>query len=247
MRALWERTWEELETLPRAARPLAARAFANLREWDYITAARVDLFIANSQTTRERIERHYRRESRIIYPAIDTVRFAYDPTATVGDYYLVASRLVPYKRVDLAIAATAQLKRKLVLVGTGPDKKHAGNDHVEYLGHVPEDRLIALMRGAKALIFPGFEDFGMTPVEMMACGRPVIAYGKGGALETVVDGTSGVFAGEQSVDAFVDAIVRSEAIEFDSARIAEHAQASSFARFEQAMLEAVADVVHGRI
>jgi glycosyltransferase involved in cell wall biosynthesis len=246
MRALWERTWEELETLPRAARPLAARAFARLREWDYITAARVDLFLANSQTTRERIARHYGRDSRIVYPAIDTTRFMSNTATPVGDYYLVASRLVPYKRVDLAIAATRQLKRKLILVGTGPDKKHAGNDHVEYRGHVPEEQLVDLMRGARALIFPGFEDFGMTPVEMMACGRPVIAYGKGGALETVVDGITGVFASEQSTDSFVDAILRCENIAFDSHEIAEHARTFSYERFEQALLEAVSDVIQAR-
>jgi glycosyltransferase involved in cell wall biosynthesis len=245
MRALWERTWEELHELPALARPIAARSFAALREWDYVTAGRVDLFLANSATTRDRILRHYRRDSRIVYPAIDTSQFVTDGVTAVEDYYLVASRLVPYKRVDLAIAATARLNRRLVVVGTGPDKTGLAEKHVEYRGHVPDAELISLMRGARALLFPGFEDFGMTPVEMMACGRPVIAYGKGGALETVVDGVTGVFAAAQTPESFADAILRCEALSFDSRRIAEHAQTFSYARFEEAIQAAVTEVTQG--
>jgi glycosyltransferase involved in cell wall biosynthesis len=246
MRALWERTWEELHELPGPIRPLAARSLAQLREWDYVTASRVDLFLANSATTRDRIFRHYRRDSRIVYPAIDTSQFATAQDTPVGDYYLVASRLVPYKRVSLAIAATGKLNRRLVVVGSGPDKTGLTDKHVDYLGHVSDERLIELMRGARALIFPGFEDFGMTPVEMMACGRPVIAYGKGGALETVVDGVTGVFADAQTVESFTDAILRCETLTFDSRRIAEHAQNFSYARFEAAMQDAILEVTQGR-
>ncbi len=246
MRALWERTWEELDGLPAPLRPLAARSLSKLREWDYVTAGRVDLFLANSATTRDRIFRHYRRDSRIVYPAIDTARFGAGEETVAGDYYLVASRLVPYKRVDIAIAATGRLQRRLVIVGTGPEKAGLHDKHVDYLGHVSDERLIELMRGARALIFPGFEDFGMTPVEMMACGRPVIAYGKGGALETVVDGATGVFATEQTVDAFVDAIERFEALSFDFRRIVEHAQTFSFERFEEAFANALTEVLVGK-
>jgi glycosyltransferase involved in cell wall biosynthesis len=243
MRALWERTFEELNDLPAVIRPFAARSLSRLREWDYATAARVDMFLANSETTRERIFRHYGRESRIVYPAIDVDRFSRDESVPVGDYYLFASRLVQYKRVDLAITAAARLGRRLIVVGTGPEKARVQNADVEYLGHITDDRLIELIRGCRALIFPGFEDFGMTPVEVMSCGRPVIAFGKGGALETVIDGITGVFASEQTVDAFVDAILRFESLTFDGARIALRARDFAFARFKDAMLEAVDEVM----
>jgi glycosyltransferase involved in cell wall biosynthesis len=245
MRALWERTLDELYELPAPLRPLAARSLSRMREWDYIAAARVDMFLANSTTTRDRIYRHYGRDSRVVYPAIDVERFSRDETTPVGDYYLVASRLVPYKRVDIAIAAAKRLGRRLIIVGEGPNKAELKNAYGEYLGHVNEDRLIHLMRGCRALIFPGFEDFGMTPVEVMSCGRPVIAFGKGGALETVIDGVTGVFADEQSVDAFVDAILRFEEHSFDSRTIAAHAEKFSFARFEAGLREAIADVMEG--
>jgi glycosyltransferase involved in cell wall biosynthesis len=241
MRALWERSIEELEELPAPLRPIAARALSRLREWDYVTAGRVDLFLANSMTTQERIRRHYGRDSRVVHPPLDGARFHRNADSSVGDYYLVASRLVPYKRVDLAIAATAKLGRRLVVAGTGPVKAGLHDSHVEYLGHVSDQRLAELMRHARALIFPAFEDYGMTPVEMMACGRPVIAYGKGGALETVVDGITGVFAAQQSVDSFVDAIERFESREFDSNRIAEHARSFSFDGFAEQLHEAITD------
>jgi glycosyltransferase involved in cell wall biosynthesis len=243
MRALWERSFEELEELPAALRPLAARSLSRLREWDYLTAGRVDMFLANSATTRDRILRHYGRSSRIVHPPLDAGRFRSNGVTGAGDYYLVASRLVPYKRVDLAIAATAKLKRRLVVVGTGPRKTSLDESHVEYLGHVSDDRLVDLMQHARALIFPAFEDYGMTPVEMMACGRPVIAYGKGGALETVVDNRTGVFATAQTVEAFTEAIERFESLSFDSSDIAEHARTFSFAGFEAQLRDAIVDVM----
>jgi glycosyltransferase involved in cell wall biosynthesis len=245
MRALWERSFEELEELPALMRPLAARALSRLREWDYVAAGRVDLFLANSETTRERIKRHYGRDSVVVHPPLDARQFHLNGTTSVGDYYLVASRLVPYKRVDLAIAATAKIKRRLIVVGTGPMKERLDESHVEYLGHVSDDRLVDLMRHARALIFPAFEDYGMTPVEMMACGRPVIAYGRGGALETVVDGLSGVFAAAQTVEAFTDAIRRFEALSFNPIRVAEHARAFSFERFEEQLRDAIEEVAPG--
>jgi glycosyltransferase involved in cell wall biosynthesis len=247
MRALWERSLEELEELPALLRPLAHRSLSRLREWDYITAGRVDLFLANSATTQNRILRHYGRESRVVHPPLDAQRFFGNGSGSVGDYYLVASRLVPYKRVDLAIAATAKLKRRLIVVGTGPSKAGLDESNVEYLGHVSDDRLVDLMRHARALLFPALEDYGMTPVEMMACGRPVIAYGRGGALETIVDGVTGMFAPAQTVDAFTDAIQRFEALTFDSAGIAEHARTFSFARFEEQLRGAIADVAENRV
>jgi glycosyltransferase involved in cell wall biosynthesis len=235
MRALWERPFDELRSLSTALRPLAGALMHRLRLWDYATAARVDEFVANSASTQARIASHYRRESRIVYPPVSVDRFT--PTGGAPDaYYLVASRLVPYKRVDLAIAATRRLGRRLIIVGSGAtDARFGGDRHVEYLGHVSDERLLDLMRNARALLFPGLEDFGITPVEMMACGRPVVAYGAGGALETVIDGVTGVLAPRQDADAFAEAIERLETTPFDPARIRRHAQTFSVDRFIEQM------------
>lgn len=241
MRALWERPFEEVRTLPAPARPIAAGLMRRLRVWDYATAARVDEFVANSQTTRSRIAKHYGRESRVVYPPIDVDSFTPGPTSERGEYYLVASRRVPYKRVDIAVAATAALGRRLVVVGSGPGEREMQAPHVDFRGHVSDAELLALMRGASALIFPGNEDFGMTPVEMMACGKPVIAFRAGGALETVVDGVTGVFAEEQSVEAFVAALVHFEQLTFHRAAIRARAERFSHQRFAASMRQLVMD------
>lgn len=235
MRALWERPFEELRSLPAVARPFAASTLRRLRVWDYVTAARVDVFIANSITTQRRISKHYGRESVVLNPPIDVDRFT-PGSAEPGDYYLVASRLVPYKRVDLAVAAAEALGRKLIVVGGGPDQHRITRSaHVDYRGHVSDAELLDLMRGARAMLFPAHEDFGMAPVEMMACGRPVVAYRAGGAAETVMDGITGVFAEAQTVDSFVRAIETLERTTFDGARIRRHAESYSQHRFQSAL------------
>jgi glycosyltransferase involved in cell wall biosynthesis len=242
MRALWERSFDEVRGLPSFARPFATATLRSLRAWDYATAARVDKFIANSNTTRRRIAKHYGRESTVLHPPIDVDRFRPGGEPEASDYYLVASRLVPYKRVDLAVAATGALGRRLVVVGGGPGEGAVrGAAHVDYRGHVSDGELLDLMRCARALIFPAYEDFGMAPVEMMACGRPVIAYGAGGAAETVIDGVTGVFAAEQSVASFVDALERFERLSFDRGRIRAHAETFSQERFQNGLRLLVSD------
>jgi glycosyltransferase involved in cell wall biosynthesis len=236
MRALWERPFEELRSLPGFVRPFAASTLSALRMWDYATASRVDTFIANSVTTQQRIAKHYGRDSIVLNPPIDVERFTPGSDARDGDYYLCASRLVPYKRVDLAVAATGALGRRLVVVGGGPGESAvAGASHVDYRGHVSDAELLELMRGARAMIFPAHEDFGMAPVEMMACGRPVIAYGAGGAAETVIDGITGVFADQQTVESFVHAIERFERTDLNRARIRLHAESFSQQHFRTAL------------
>ena len=238
MRALWERPFEELRTLPTPARPIAAALLRQLRTWDYVSAARVDEFLVNSETTRARVAKHYGRESTVLHPPIDVDRFAPsddDGGNGAGDYYLVASRLVPYKRVDLAVSATAALGRQLIVVGAGPGIADLRAPHVTYKGHVSDAELVTLMQRARAMIFPAFEDFGMAPVEMMACGRPVVAFGRGGACETVVDGVTGILAPDQTVDAFVEAILRLERTHFVSARIRAHAEGFSRGRYIAAL------------
>jgi glycosyltransferase involved in cell wall biosynthesis len=244
MRALWERPAAELATLPRAARPLGAALFSHLRTWDAATSARVQRYVANSTTTSKRIATYYRRDSEIVPPPIETGLFT--PGGVVGDYFLVASRPVPYKRIDIAIAAAAVLGVPLKIVGG----RHAVRDappNVELLGHVSDTQLRDLMRGARALLFPQFEDFGMTPLEVNACGRPVIAYGAGGALDTVVDGVTGVLVREQTLPGFVEGIERFERMSFDPRALREHALQFSRERFIDRMRKVVYDAWDGAV
>jgi glycosyltransferase involved in cell wall biosynthesis len=244
MRALWERSAQELATLPPPVRPLAGAFFSHLREWDAITASRVQRFVANSTTTQRRIATYYRRESDIIHPPIDT-RF-FTPDGKAEDYYLVASRPVPYKRIDIAVAATKALGRKLKIVG-GQRSLRDAPPNVELLGHVSNEELRSLMRGARALLFPQYEDFGLTPLEMNACGRPVVAYGAGGVVDTVVSGATGVLAPEQTVASFTEAIRAFEDMTFDSASMRQHALRFSRDRFVAQMREVVAEAWDARM
>lgn len=190
-----------------------------LQRWDVASNAQVNHFIANSAHVAERISRHYGRQATVIHPPVDTTRFA--PSPQVEDYYLVLSALAPYKRVGLAVRAATALGRRLKVVGTGSElerlKTFAGPT-VEFLGWQPDQAVAELYARARALLFPGEEDFGLTPLESMAAGRPVLAYAKGGALETVVapgDASgrppTGMFFAEQSEAALMEAIERLEA------------------------------------
>ncbi len=147
MRALWERPFEEMALQPAVIRVATAQMLSSLRVWDYAGAARVDVFLANSETTRTRIARHYGRPSEVLHPPIDTARFS--PGGIVGDYYLVASRHVPYKRVDIAVNAARILGRRLIVVGAGPRGRELSGPGIDVLGHVDDARLIELMRGAR--------------------------------------------------------------------------------------------------
>jgi glycosyltransferase involved in cell wall biosynthesis len=189
-----------------------------LRAWDRHTAAGVTHFIAISETVRRRIAECYGRDSTVIYPPVDTHYYHPAPVPR-EDYYLVVSAFAPYKRIDLAVAACRQLRRALVVIGTGQDADRlralAGPD-VHFLGWQPDDVIRDHLRRCRALLFPGEEDFGIVPVEAMACGTPVIAFGRGGITETVVPTggsrePTGVWFGEQSVDCLVDAQLRFEA------------------------------------
>lgn len=196
-----------------------------LRTWDVVASNRVDKFIAISSCVADRIEKFYRRESEIIYPPVNTSKF--QAAETVGDYFLIASRSIPYKRIDLAVDAFTKLKMPLIVVGTGRHnkelRKRAGQN-ITFLGYVSEAKLQELMSAAKAYIMPGEEDFGIAPVEANACGRPVIAFGKGGALDTQIDGVTGTLFKEQSVGALCEAVSRAEKIDFDSSFIQAHAR-----------------------
>jgi len=183
-----------------------------IRLWDRIAAERVDHYIANSHYVAERINKYYGRGAEVIHPPVDLMRFSVHKKKE--DYYLAVGRLIPYKRFDLIVEACTEMNKTLKIVGTGPEtqklKKIAGSN-VEFLGKVSDDELEKLYQKAKALIFPQLEDFGIVPLEAMACGTPVIAYGNGGALETVKNGIGGIHFDKQSVAALKEAIQRFEA------------------------------------
>lgn len=208
------------------------------RVWDRAAADRVDHFVAISREVQARIRKYYRRESTIIYPPVETERFAAQPAARPDDYYLVVSRLIPYKSIDLAVQAFGQLGLPLVIGGTGRDRARLegmAGPNVKFLGSVPPGDLPGLMARCKAFVFPGYEDFGITPLEAMAAGRPVIAYAAGGALDTVIDGVTGVFFDQPTPESLAAAVRRFEAMSFDSGAIRAHAMTFDRSVFEREM------------
>ncbi|MCA1298767.1 glycosyltransferase [Stappia indica] len=219
--------------LQRTAMPLLAPA---LRAWDVTTSARVDRFVANSHHVAARIGKYYRRGATVLYPPVAVGAFR--PVDTIEDFYLCAGQLVPYKRVDLAVEAFTRMKKKLVVIGEGTELarlKAMAGPTIEFLGHAPFQVLKSHMARCRALVFPGEEDFGIVPVEAMASGRPVVAYGVGGALETVVHNRTGLLFPEQSVDALIDAIIEFETCEgtFQPGRIRTHAVRFSEQNFSE--------------
>jgi glycosyltransferase involved in cell wall biosynthesis len=209
-----------------------------LRMWDITSAARVDSFVANSATVAGRIRRYYGRDSVVIHPPVDTDAFSNAAPAECGDYFLMAGEVVSYKRPELAVRAFNEMKLKLVVIGGGEmleEIRRIAGPTVKVIGSQPFEVLKHHYARCRALIFPGEEDFGMVPVEAMASGRPVVAFGLGGATETVANGVSGVFFAEQTVEA-ISAAVRSLAdIEFDSEKIAALAKQFGRQQFFQKM------------
>jgi glycosyltransferase involved in cell wall biosynthesis len=206
-----------------------------VRLWDARTAHGVDRFIANSKYIARRIEKVYRRDSRVIYPPVDVDAFSV--CHDKEDFYVTASRLVPYKRIDLIVEAFAAMPdKKLVVLGDGPELKKLrakATPNVTMLGHQPFDVLVDHIQRAKAFIFAAEEDFGIAPVEAQACGTPVIAFGRGGAVETIVDGETGIFFSEQTAASICRAVREFEMVEedLDPERIRENAERFSTARF----------------
>jgi glycosyltransferase involved in cell wall biosynthesis len=217
-----------------------------LRIWDQATAQRPDFIIANSRHTRGRIKKYWRRDSMVIPPPVDVERFAAAGAVTApGDYYLCAGQLESYKRVDLAVEAFNRLGLPLVVVGVGPELenvKRLAGPTIRFLGWRPDEELVQIVAGCRALIFPGEEDFGIVPVEAMAAGRPVIAFRHGGVLDSVVEHETGMFFDEQSYESLMEAVQQFECRRdrFDSARIATHARGFAKRRFQQRIASAVA-------
>jgi glycosyltransferase involved in cell wall biosynthesis len=211
------------------------RIMARLARWDAATAHRVDRFVANSGHVAARIRRYYNRVATVVYPPVDTAFFHPDATAP-GPYFLIVSALVPYKRIEVAIAACRLAAVPLRIVGEGPEtprlRRLAGPD-VEFLGRCGDDALRALYRGAQAVLLPGEEDFGLVLVEAQACGRPVVALARGGACESVVDGVTGVLVAEPTADAFAEGLARLGRGAFDPREIRRRALRFSWDRFKQ--------------
>jgi glycosyltransferase involved in cell wall biosynthesis len=231
MRYIWNMYHDYRKGAGRLTRWMMPSIAHYLRMWDVTSAARVDSFVANSTTVAKRIRRYYGVDSAVIYPPVDTSAFSISAPSELGDYYLMAGELVSYKRPDLAVQACNDMKLKLVVIGGGEmldEIRRIAGPTVTVMGSQPFEVLKQHYSRCRALIFPGEEDFGMVPVEAMASGRPVVAFGRGGATETVAEGVTGVFFAEQTVEAIVSSIKRLTALDIDPAKVAAHA--SQFGR-----------------
>jgi glycosyltransferase involved in cell wall biosynthesis len=239
--------WDMVDLyFPGVKKWLAGPMIGYLRMWDKYTANRVDKYIAISRWVAERIWRWYRRRAQVVYPGADEDFYTL-ATSKRDDFYLVVSALVVYKRIELAVRACKRLNRRLVVIGDGPQMgrlKRIGVG-VEFLGWQPDHVLRQYYQRCRALIFPGEEDFGIVPVEAQLCGTPVIAFGRGGVLESVTEGKSGVFFLKDSVDSLCEAIQKFEGMEFDPDTISEGAKRFSKGRFKEGFLQAVKEYISG--
>jgi glycosyltransferase involved in cell wall biosynthesis len=238
MRYAWE-PWEldyRLQSFPKFTHQRIKKIMHKIRLWDRISADRVDHYIVNSNYVGERVQKYYRKPSTVIHPPVSTDDFQ---IKTPGDYFLMVGRLIPYKRFDLVIEAFNHLGKPLKIVGTGPEEsklKKMAKKNIEFMGRLSDDSLKRLYSECKALIFPQIEDFGITPVECMASGRPVIAYAEGGSQDTVVEGKTGMFFREQTVDSLMQTLSAFGEVRWDSKSIKEYAQKFSEKRFQEEMV-----------
>ncbi|HZU13553.1 MAG TPA: glycosyltransferase [Chloroflexota bacterium] len=228
------------ERLPAAARYILPWIMTPLRTWDYVAAQRVDYFVAGSHNAARRIAKYYRRESDVLQAPVDVSRFT--PTTEIGDYFLVVSRLQPYKRIDIAIEACNRLGLPLHIAGDGPDRERLeslAGPTVSFLGRVSTDERAALMASCRAFLLPGEEDYGLTPLEAMASGRPVIAYRRGGALETVQEGVTGTFFDRPCADSLACKLASFDD-GYDPAALRAHAENFDKVHFKQRLYEIIA-------
>ena len=242
MRYAWEMEAEYLHDfrIPSFLHNTIRAKLRSLRRWDLTTAKRVDVFVANSSATQERIARTYNRESIVVPPPVSDHFFDYDLNQAPQERrsFLAIGRMVPYKKFDLLIETANQKQLDLTIVGTGPEedrlRKLAGPT-VQFLGYVSDEELPKIYASSRALLFPQIEDAGVVPLEAQACGTPVIALGKGGILDTVKEGETGIFFKEQSCDSLAGALDRFASMQFDSHNIKAHAQQYSATQFRKRM------------
>lgn len=229
---------------PQTVKQILLPILSHLRMWDRLSADRVDFFIANSETVRHRIKKYYGKESVVLHPPVSINQFS--PAAQYEEYYLAGGRLVSYKRFDMIVQAFNRLGLPLKIFGIGPEEKRLkkmAKKNIQFLGRVSDEQRAELYRKCKAFLHPHIEDFGITAVEAMASGRPVIAYGEGGALETVVPGVTGIFLKEQTWEHLAGTIIRFDASVFSSATIRKHAEQFAAPLFQEKMRNIVSDVV----
>jgi glycosyltransferase involved in cell wall biosynthesis len=208
-----------------------------LARWDAATASRVGRFVANSQYVAGRIRRYYNREATIVYPPVDTIFYHPDSTPS-GQHFLMVSALVPYKRVDVAIEACRRVGATLRIAGDGPDRDRLetlADGHVEFVGRLSDEQIRDEYRRALAILLPGEEDFGIVPVEAQACGRPVVALARGGALETISGGETGIFFDDLTPASMAAALNAVAAAQFDPERLRANAQRFSRERHVERM------------
>jgi len=248
-RYLWSDTHQYINELKynKWLKKIISLILNRIRIWDRLAADRVDLFIANSQTVKKRISKYYRRDSVVIYPPVETTKFSIadlSGQAKENQYFLIGCRLAPYKRVDLVIEAFKQLGKdyKLKIFGDGVDLERlkqlaAGAENIEFLGRVAEETKAKLYREAQAFINPQEEDFGITVVESLASGRPVIAYRQGGATETVVEGKTGLFFADQTPTALIEVIKKFRSEDFNAEDIKRSAEKFSVENFKEQIQE----------
>lgn len=245
MRYAWDLdTYVEGSSLSASERLAARLVRPLLQRWDVRTAARPDVLVAISQTVQDRIERLWQRQSRVIYPPVDVESF--DPTRPDGGFFLVASRLLAYRRIDIAVQACSRLGVPLVVVGDGPERERLAamaGPSIRLLGHVARERLVELMETCHAYLLPGLEDFGIAPVEAMSAGKPVVAFRGGGATETVVEGVSGIFFDRKDPMAMADAIREADGWSWDREAIRSNAARFSAERFRREWRRLLDEVV----
>jgi len=239
-RYLWTDTHsylKELKTNP-LLKKFIPLYLTRLRKWDRLAADRVDYFIANSKNVADRIAKYYRRPSEVIYPPVETEKFYL--ADQLNHYYLAGGRLVPYKRFDIIVNAFNKLGIPLKIFGTGPEEiklKKLAKHNIEFLGKISDQRKSELYAHCLAYIHPQEEDFGITAVEAMASGRPVVAYPVGGALETVVPGITGEFFDEQTWESLGDSVIRFKPDKYDSKKIRQQAEKFSLEEFKKRIMD----------
>lgn len=241
-RYLWTDREEYVKNapIPFFIRPFMPKILNNLQKWDLKASSRPDYFIANSENVKKRIKKYYDRESDVIYPNVDVTRFQKASSNTKENYYILVSRLEPYKKVELVLDAFKNLKERLIVVGGGTKEKEMkdrASSNVTFLGRVPDEKLPELYAKARAFIFPQNEDFGITAVEAMAAGTPVIAYKEGGALETVVSGKTGEFFFPQTEEALAEKVINFNSKKYLKGNLIEQAEKFNKAIFKKKVLE----------
>lgn len=247
-RYAWEFYYEYTKDMSRIKRFIVSNFMHKFRLWDRLAADRVDYFIANSNYIKGRIAKYYRREAEVIFPPVNT--HLYHIGNIDENYYLVVSRLVPYKKIDIVVQAFNELGLPLMVIGTGSEEKRIkalARENIKFLGRLSDEQIAEYYAKCKAFVFPGEEDFGITPIEAQAAGRPVIAYKRGGVLDTIVDGKTGILFKEQTVESLIGAVqlYEKEGVAYSKKQIKQHADEFSVERFKDEVASYINSTLEG--